>query len=141
MQTNEAGIAIIKSFEGLRLIAYQDQVGVWTIGYGHTGDVSEGQTITQEDADALFLQDLQAREDVVNELVTVPLSSGQFSALVSFVYNLGRAALETSALLRCVNVNNFEAAAAQFPRWDHEGPKVVPGLLRRREAEKQLFES
>lgn len=142
MQTNAAGIQLIKSYEGCKLTAYQDQVGVWTIGYGHTGDdVYEGQTITQDEAESLFLQDLKKREDAVSGVVTVPLSDGQFSALVSFVYNLGIGALETSALLRCVNASNFDAAAAQFLRWDHEGSKVIQGLLNRRTAEQELFES
>lgn len=142
MQTSPEGIQLIKSFESCRLKAYQDQVGVWTIGYGHTGDdVYEGQAITQDDADTLFASDLKEREDAVSRMVSVPLTAGQFSAIVSFVYNLGAHTLQTSTLLKDVNAGNFDAAAAQFPLWDHCGGATNPGLLRRRLAEQALFQS
>lgn len=137
---NDAGMDLLKSFEGCRLVAYQDQVGVWTIGYGHTGeDVYEDLTITQAQADALLVEDLEEREAAVRSMVTVELTDNQFSALVDLVYNIGIDALRTSFLLECVNVKNWAAAADQFLRWDHAGGKVVAGLLRRVDAERLLF--
>ena len=141
MKTNAAGIALIQQFEGLRLAAYQDVVGVWTIGYGHTGpDVRAGQTITQAQATALLQQDLSRFEAGVSRLVTVPLNGNQFSALVSFSYNLGLGSLQGSTLLRLLNARDYAGAAGQFPLWDKAGGKALPGLLRRRQAEQALFQ-
>ncbi|OBU87131.1 lysozyme [Chromobacterium subtsugae] len=140
MKTNAAGISLIKQFEGVRLAAYQDMVGVWTIGYGHTGpDVKKGMAITQQQADQLLAEDLQTFETGVGKAVTVPLNENQFSALVSFSYNLGLGNLRSSTLLRLLNKGDYAGAAAQFPRWDRAGGQVVPGLLRRRQAEQALF--
>ncbi|WP_047238415.1 lysozyme [Chromobacterium subtsugae] len=140
MKTNAAGISLIKQFEGVRLAAYQDMEGVWTIGYGHTGpDVKKGMAITQQQADQLLAEDLQTFETGVGKAVTVPLNENQFSALVSFSYNLGLGNLRSSTLLRLLNKGDYAGAAAQFPRWDRAGGQVVPGLLRRRQAEQALF--
>ena len=136
------GLSMTEQFEGLRLTAYQDQTGTWTIGYGHTGpDVHSGLTITQEHAQALLAQDVSSSSACVNNAVTVPLSQNQFDALVDFVFNLGCAAFTGSTLLRELNAGNFTGAAAQFPLWDHAGGVVVAGLLRRRQAEQALFTS
>lgn len=139
MTTSQAGIDLIKSFEGCRLTAYQDQVGVWTIGYGDTNHVTPGMCITQEEADQRLIQRLGQFEQGVCGLVKVDLSQHQFDALVSFSYNLGLGAVKQSLLLRCINKHNFPAAAEQFLLWDHAGGIVVPGLLRRRQAERALF--
>ena len=140
MKTNANGINLIKQHEGLRLSAYQDMVGVWTIGYGHTGrDVYAGQTITEVQATQLLQQDLADFENGVSKLVTVPLNSNQFSALVCFSYNVGLENLGSSTLLRLLNQENYTGAAQQFLCWDHAGGKVVPGLLARRQAEQALF--
>ncbi|MDE1714209.1 lysozyme (plasmid) [Chromobacterium amazonense] len=142
MKTNAAGIKLIKSFENLRLNAYQDMVGVWTIGYGHTGpEVKPGQSLTQAQADQLLADDLDHFETGVSRLVTAPLNANQFSALVSFSYNLGLGSLQRSTLLELLNKSNYAGAAAQFPDWDHSGGKVVAGLLRRRLAEQTLFQT
>ncbi|WP_406850154.1 lysozyme [Chromobacterium phragmitis] len=142
MKTNASGIRLIKQFEGLRLAAYQDMVGVWTIGYGHTGpDVKAGLTITQQQADQLLAADLQKFEAGVSLAVTVSLNANQFSALVSFSYNLGLGNLRSSTLLRLLNQGDFAGAAAQFPRWNRAGGQVVAGLTRRRLAEQALFNS
>jgi len=136
------GLSLTEQFEGCELTAYQDQVGVWTIGYGHTGpDVVAGLTITQDQAQALLAQDVQSAAACVNNSVTVQLSQDEFDALVDFVFNLGVGAFESSTLLRDLNAANFTAAAAQFDLWDHAGGAVVAGLLRRRQAETALFES
>lgn len=142
MTINQAGIDLIKSFEGLRLTAYQDQVGVWTIGYGHTGaDVTPGLMISEDDAERLLEADLQRFQTGVSSLVCKPLTPSQFAALVSFAYNLGISSLAKSTLLRCLNKGNYQDAAAKFLKWDRAEGVVVAGLLRRRQAEKTLFES
>jgi len=134
------GLALTERFEGCRLTAYQDQIGVWTIGYGHTGpDVTEGLTITQEQADRYLAQDIDAATACVNRVVAIPLMQAQFDALVDFVFNLGGRAFERSSLLKYLNAGNLDAASAQFQPWDRAGGLVVPGLLRRRNAERDLF--
>ncbi|WP_176079696.1 lysozyme [Paraburkholderia tropica] len=140
MKANSAGLALIKHYEGLRLIAYADVVGVLTIGYGHTGaDVTPGLVITQAHANQLLGDDLARFESGVGNLVDVPLNVNQFSALVSFSYNLGLGNLRQSTLLRCLNRGDFTAAANQFPRWDRAGGRELTGLLKRRQAEQALF--
>jgi lysozyme len=137
---SDNGMNITKQFEGLRLSAYADQVGVWTIGYGHTGlGVYAGLTITQDQADAFLGSDVAGAVACVNRLLTSDINQNQFDALVDFVFNLGCANLASSTLLRFVNSGDFADAAAQFQRWDHAGGVVVPGLLQRRQAEATLF--
>jgi lysozyme len=134
------GLSLTEQFEGCRLTAYQDQVGVWTIGYGHTGpDVVAGLTITQAQAEAYLAADVQSAAACVNRAVTVPLSQEEFDALVDFVFNLGSGSFEGSTLLQLLNAGNMAAAAEQFNRWDRAGGAVVAGLLRRRQAETALF--
>jgi lysozyme len=140
MRIAEPGIDLIKSFESCRLTAYKDIVGVLTIGYGHTGaDVEEGQEITQDEADALLASDLSTFENGVTRALKVTINQNQFDALVSFAYNLGVHALVNSTLFRLVNQSAFDKAALEFVKWDKAGGKVVPGLLRRRTAERDLF--
>jgi len=139
---SKAGLSLTESFEGVRLTAYQDQVGVWTIGYGHTGpDVHAGLTITQDQANDLLMGDVSHAVSAVNRLVTVPLTQNQFDALVDFVFNVGIGNFASSTLLRELNASNFTDAAAQFERWSHAGGVVVAGLLRRRQAEARLFQN
>ncbi|WP_179490086.1 lysozyme [Granulicella arctica] len=134
------GLDLTKSFEGCKLTAYADQTGVWTIGYGHTGrHVYPGLTITQEVADAFLESDVAGSVTGVNRLVNGTVHQNQFDALVDFVFNLGCAALAQSTLLRMVNQKHFDGAREQFQLWDHAGGIVVPGLLRRRQAEAALF--
>jgi len=140
MTYSEQGLALTKHFEGLRLAAYQDQRGIWTIGYGHTGrDVHEGLTVTEAEAEALLASDIARATAAVNRLVTAPVTQNQFDALVDLAFNLGCAALMHSTLLALVNSSDFAAAASEFLRWDHAGGRVVPGLLLRRQAELELF--
>jgi lysozyme len=135
------GLSLTEQFEGLRLTAYQDQVGVWTIGYGHTGpDVTAGLTITSDEAQTLLAKDVSSAADCVNNLVAVTLTQEEFDALVDFVFNLGAGAFRGSTMLRDLNAGDFTNAAAQFDMWDHAGGVVVAGLLRRRQAEAELFE-
>ena len=140
MTINQAGLSLLKSCEGCRLEAYQDCVGRWTIGYGHTGDdVTPDLVITQDEADALLLQDLQKFEDGVTDLVKVQLNSNQFSALVVFSYNVGLGNLKSSLLLRCINSLHYSDAAPQFLRWNKAGGVALAGLTERREKERDLF--
>jgi lysozyme len=134
------GLALTQQFEGCRLTAYQDQVGVWTIGYGHTGpEVMPGLTITEEQSKALLTKDVCSAAACVNNLVNVILTQDEFDALVDFVFNLGAGAFKGSTMLRRLNAGDFEGAAAQFERWSRAGGVVVAGLLRRRQAEASLF--
>ncbi|HAS0881964.1 TPA: lysozyme [Enterobacter roggenkampii] len=144
MQTSDKGIALIKQFEGCKLTAYQDSVGVWTIGYGWTQHVDgkpirAGMTIKQETAERLLKTGLVSYESDVSRLVKVGLTQGQFDALVSFTYNLGARSLSTSTLLRKLNAGDYAGAADEFLHWNKAGGKVLNGLTRRREAERALF--
>ncbi|MDU4065939.1 lysozyme [Enterobacter kobei] len=144
MQISDKGIALIKQFEGCKLTAYQDSVGVWTIGYGWTKPVDgkpirAGMTIKQETAERLLKTGLVSYENDVSRLVKVDLTQGQFDALVSFTYNLGARSLSTSTLLRKLNAGDYAGAADEFLRWNKAGGKVLNGLTRRREAERALF--
>ncbi len=137
---SDKGLALTKQFEGLRLTAYQDSVGIWTVGYGHTGpDVHPKLTISEEQATQLLLKDVESAVASVNHLVTVALTQNQFDALVDFAFNIGAAKLANSTLLREINAGNFAAAAAQFPLWCHAGGVVLAGLLERRKAAQALF--
>jgi lysozyme len=134
------GLALTEQFEGCRLSAYQDQVGVWTVGYGHTGpEVCSGMTITLEQAQALLARDVGSAAACVNEAVAVELTQAEFDALVDFVFNLGAGAFRESTLLRLLNAGEIASAATQFALWDRAGGAVVAGLLRRRQAETALF--
>lgn len=141
MEYSGAGLALTKSFEGLRLKAYQDSGGIWTIGYGSTGpDVHEGMTVDEAWATARLLSDLQMAVRCVNGAVRVPLKQFQFDPLVDFTYNAGRGSFLGSSLLHDVNREDFASAAEQFGLWVHAGGKVVPGLVRRRAAEAAMFQ-
>lgn len=148
---NQAGLDLIKSFEGCVLYAYDDAndnrimpgdpvEGTLTIGYGHTGqDVRPGETITQQQADELLQNDLVQFEAGVNAMVDRNLTPNQFAALVSFSYNLGLESLRGSTLLSYVNAGDFDAAQEQFGRWVYANGGELAGLVRRRAAEAALF--
>jgi lysozyme len=137
---SDAGFALTKHFEGCELKAYQDSVGVWTVGYGHTGsDVVKGLTISQGHAEILLHADVVWAEACVSRAVIVPVQQNQFDALVDFVFNLGATNFLQSALLRLMNAGLYSVAAGEFLRWNHAGGKVVDGLTRRRAAEMALF--
>ncbi len=139
---NNKGLEIVKAFEGLELKAYQDSVGIWTIGYGTTSDivpVRPGMVITEAQADTLLRQGLTRFEADVADLITVPLNSDQFSALVVFTYNVGPGALSESTLRRKLNDKDYAGAAEEFLRWNKAGGEELAGLTRRRRAERALF--
>lgn len=139
-RVSEKGVALIKHFEGLRLNAYQCSAGVWTIGYGHTTHVRPGDVVSEEQADFMLRQDITESERCVNRYVTAMLTQFQFDALVSFTFNLGGGNLHNSTLLKKINAGDFAGAVQQFSRWVYAGGVKSPGLVRRREAEKRLFE-
>jgi lysozyme len=141
MEYSTSGRQLTERFEGVRLQAYQDSAGIWTIGYGHTAGVTAGQTCTEEQADAWLCGDIAWAENEVNRLVKVTLTQPEFDALVDFVFNAGAGNFESSTMLKLLNAGQFSAAATQFDLWDHAGGQVVAGLLRRREAETNEFES
>lgn len=145
MKINLAGIELIKSFEGCKLIPYRCPAGVWTVGWGHTGDdvFLNGieKKYSQKEVDDLFLKDILFFENGVTKLLTCNLNSNQFSALVSFAYNLGVNALDESTLLKHLNANMIPniVARKEFPRWIFIKGKENKGLRRRRMAELALF--
>ena len=141
MKISEAGLSLIKSFEGCVLTAYLDAVGIWTVGYGHTGpSVHRGLTITQKLAEDILAQDVRRFELGVLNNVKVNLNQNEFDALVSFSFNVGVNALKNSTLLRLLNDGaDRSIVAAEFLRWNKGGDKVLEGLTRRRQAEKALF--
>src|SRR5271166_2338336 len=142
MQYSKEGIELTKSFESCRLVTYRDIKGILTIGWGHTGpEVVEGLVWTQNQADTQLVMDLQHAVNTVNRLVTAPLSQGEFDALVDFVFNVGSGNFAGSTLLRLLNAGDVAGAAEEFAKWDHASGQVVAGLLRRREAEVQEFQS
>lgn len=135
----DRGIHVIENFEGLLLHAYQDQVGVWTIGYGHTAGVYAGQVITRDQADAFLHGDVAWAENAVNQDVTVPLNDNQYDALVSFTFNCGAGALAASTLLRKLNAGDYQGAADAFRSWVNGDHGPIPGLVARRNEERGLF--
>ncbi|MGL6034947.1 MAG: lysozyme [Acinetobacter johnsonii] len=143
MKISTNGIDLICSFEGLRLKAYDDGVGVWTIGYGTTvingTKVKKGDTCTVEQAKSYMAQDLKKFESAVNQ-VKVPLNQNQYDALVSLAYNIGVSAFLNSTLLKKLNAKDYKGAAEQFDRWNRAGGKVMRGLTNRRAKERKLFE-
>lgn len=139
MSYSKTGRALTERFEGVRLISYQDQVGRWTIGYGHTRAITEGMTCTEPQADAWLDEDTALAVQDVNTHVATPLSQGEFDALVDFAFNLGNGALNNSTLLKDLNEGNYLAAANEFDKWDMAGGQHVAGILRRRQAESNEF--
>ncbi|MBH3136412.1 lysozyme [Serratia marcescens] len=144
MNISKNGIELIKRFEGLELKAYQDSVGVWTIGYGWTQTVegkkiAPGMRIDQATADRLLKCGVVQYEQGVNQLVKVHITQGQFDALVSFAYNLGLRSLSTSTLLQKLNAGDTQGAADQFGHWVNAGGKRLDGLVARRAAEREMF--
>lgn len=139
MKINSKGLRIIKDSEDCKLKAYVCPAGVWTIGWGHTGDVYPGQVIDQEEADQLLAFDAEEAENQVKSSVKVPLNENQFSALVSFTFNLGPVNLKSSTLLKYLNSKEYNKAANEFPKWNKSKGKVLNGLVKRRAAERELF--
>lgn len=144
MQMNEEGLALIRQFEGFRAQAYRDAVGVWTIGFGHTSmagppAVTRGMTVNQAEAETILARDVAQFAEALRKLITVELNDSQFSALVSFAYNVGIGNVRASSVLRAVNARDFGAVPRRLQLWTKAGGRVLPGLVRRRAAEAALF--
>lgn len=151
MRTTPAGIALIKDFEGLQLSAYQDSGGVWTIGYGCTAGVVQGMTCTAEQAEEWLRRDIEESEQLLVHACPVALNENQFSALVSFCFNVGMGKKGVkdgfhelrgggpSTMLKCLLAGNYDGAADEFPKWRYVAGRPSVGILRRRLAEMDLF--
>jgi lysozyme len=152
MQMSQGGIdALLKKFEGCKLTSYRCPAGVLTVGYGHTSaagapEVVENMKITQSQAEEILRRDLVKYETPVHNMVTQPLTQHQFDVLVDFAYNAGIGALKSSTLLKKVNAGQFDAVPAELMKWTKgkipgKGMQVLPGLLRRRQAESAWWSS
>jgi lysozyme len=146
MKMTDEGLALIKRFEGLRLDAYRDAVGIWTIGYGHTSlagapKVTAGLKLTEIEAHEILTRDVEVFAKGVQQAVTIELTDLQFSALVSFAFNVGLSAFKRSSVLAAVNSRDFDAVPRRLILWTKAGGRVLPGLVRRRAAEGALFVS
>lgn len=142
--TSQRGRNLISDREGNVLKAYQDSVGVWTIGVGHTSaagapKVTRGMTITLAESDEILSRDLKTFEKAVRDAVKVPLTQNQFDALVSFCFNIGGGAFAKSTLVKKLNAGDTAGAADQFLRWNKVKGKVVRGLTTRRQGERAQF--
>ena len=148
LKTSQKGIELIKKFEGCKLTAYRDSVGVWTIGFGHTKDVKADMVITAEQAEQFLKDDMGHFEYGVNKLLKTlktTVTQNQFDALISFAFNLGLGNLRKSTLAKKLYVmqqndrDSVQDVADEFPRWNKAGGQVLTGLTKRRNAERALF--
>jgi lysozyme len=144
MNITEEGLALIRRAEGFRSSAYKDAAGVWTIGYGHTSNagppnVRRSMKITRLQAEQVLASDVASFALGVEQLLTVPLTEGQFSALVSFAYNVGLENFRKSSVLRAVNAEDFAAVPRRLSLWVKSRGRVLPGLVARRAAEASMF--
>ena len=144
MRVNAAGMALIEGFEGCRTRAYRDCAGIWTIGYGHTSSagppaIEPGMEISKQEALAILEADVRNFSKGVESCLRMPLDDNQFSALVSFAYNIGLAEFRKSSVLKAVNSGQFQAVPALIALWIRAGGKILPGLVARRAAEAALF--
>lgn len=144
-KTNQAGIDLIKEFEGFRHNAYKCPAGVWTIGYGHTSaagkpKVVRGMKISKVEGEEILRDDLIKYENAVTKaLAGVEVTANQFAALTSLCYNIGHGALAKSSVIRGIRMGNIQYAADRFRAFNKGGGRVLKGLVRRREAERALF--
>lgn len=139
MNLTPAAVEMVKRFEGCSLFAYRCPAGRWTIAWGRTRGVKEGDICTQAQANQWLAEDVALFANGVRKLVKVPLTDNQFGALVSFAYNVGLAAFANSTLIRKVNAGNFDGAREEFARWVNAGGKRLDGLVRRRAAEAEMW--
>jgi len=141
MKISEDGLELIKKFEGCETSAYQDSVGVWTIGFGHTKDVEEGQTCSIEDAESMLADEMDEYEGYINNMVKVDLQQHEFDSLVAWVYNLGPTNLGESTMLKVLNGGQFDRVPNEMNRWTRAGGEILEGLVRRRQAESLMFQN
>ena len=144
MRMTEEGLALIKRFEGFRAEAYRCPAGVWTVGYGHTSaagspPVKRGMTVTRAEAEDILRRDVDAFARDVLESLTAALNDRQFSALVSFAYNVGITNFRKSSVLACVNGGALASVPQRLALWNKAKGRVLPGLVKRRAAEAEMF--
>lgn len=140
MKTSDAGLALIKRYEGCRLTAYRCPAGIWTIGVGHTGkEVWANLVITEKVAMNFLKKDIESSENCINNLVTVPLLQNRFDSLVSLVFNIGCTAFSSSSLYKKLNAGNYSGAGKEFKKWNKAEGKILPGLISRRAEEAEAF--
>jgi lysozyme len=144
MKVTDEGLALIREAEGFRGRAYRDAVGVWTIGFGHTAaagapEVKPGDEIGRDEAEVMLKRDVDAFASGVERLVEPMLNDAQFSALVSFAYNVGLGNFKSSSVRAAVNAGDFAAVPRRLALWNKAGGRVLPGLVKRRAAEGSLF--
>jgi lysozyme len=140
LQISQEGLALIKKFEGCELEAYKCPAGVWTIGYGHTKDVKEGDKINKDEADYLLQEEMIEYESYIDDMVEVDLNQSQYDSLCAWVYNLGPSNLGSSTMLKVLNEGKYAEVPQQIKRWNKANGEVLTGLIRRREAEALLFQ-
>lgn len=133
------GLDLIKHYEGFRADAYRCPANVWTIGYGHTKGVKEGDKVTRDGGTKFLQEDVKDAEDGVKNFVSVDLTQNQYDALVSFIFNLGTGNFVKSTLLKKLNARDYAGCAGQFGLWNKAGGKVLDGLVKRRASELRLF--
>ena len=138
MSSTRTGLSLIKYYEQCRLTAYQDAVGIWTIGWGDTSNVHPGMTISQREADARLLAKYDDFEHFILVTVSVPLNDNQLGALVCFTYNVGKGAFQSSTLLKKIDSHD-PTAVNEFSKWNKAGGQILPGLVKRRTSEAKLF--
>jgi len=141
VKCSQEGLELIKKFEGCKLKSYKCPAGVWTIGYGHTEDVKEGDIVSPQEADKLLRADVFKFEEYVADNVMVNLTQNQFDALVTWTFNLGVGNLRNSTMLKKLNNADYTSVPFEMKRWNKAGGKTLDGLVRRRQAESLLFES
>ena len=141
MKISEDGLELIKKFEGCETSAYQDSVGVWTIGFGHTKGVEEGQPCSIEDAESMLADEMDEYEGYINNMVKVELQQHEFDSLVAWVYNLGPTNLSESTMLKVLNGGQFDRVPDEMNRWTRAGGEILEGLVRRRQAESLMFQN
>lgn len=137
--SSDLAIHLVQEYEGYRSKAYICPAGIWTIGFGHTGGVKEGQTITEEEAINLLKQDLAKTQNELSNTVQVPVSKNQFIALMSFTFNIGITKVRTSTLMKYLNQGEYALAGKQLLRWVYANGVKLPGLEKRREAEYKIW--
>ncbi len=145
MQINQDTLELVKEFEGFRAKAYKCPAGVWTIGYGTTAaagvgiDPKPGVTVTEEEAEDLLEKTMEKFGEQIKPLITAPINNNEYGAFLSLAYNIGPGAFKKSSALRLFNAGDKAGSAKALLMWNKAGGKVLPGLTRRREAEKKLF--
>ncbi len=139
MEYSKDGLHMTEQFEGCNHMAYKDARGTLTIGYGHTAGVLPNMMISQDQAEAFLMQDIQNAAATVNKLVKVPLTQAEFDALTDFVFNCGSGNFLCSTLLHKLNAGDYAGCSHEFEKWDRCNGQEVAGLLRRRVAETAEF--